>query len=205
MAGELPTRRCKQISAAEAVALAIGRGGGGRGGLRGQACGQCVLHGRGDHRSELLEVHRLAQVVEGAGLERLDGILGRAIGGDDHAALAALQGAQALDQLDAQPVGQAHIGDQHLVAALQQLLPGTGHGFCHIDAVAFAQQGQLVERAQIGLVVHDQDAGVRAGGCCRHGAESLRAAAGLATDRRRAMKNSLPSIRVSRAMRRARW
>ena len=107
--------------------------------------------------AELAQVDGLGQVVEGACFERLDGVLRRAIGRDDDAALGALLGTQLLDQFHPQAVGQPHVGDQHVVAPGLEPGPGLGQVAGHVHPVALAQQGQLVQRAQVGLVVHDQD------------------------------------------------
>jgi hypothetical protein len=115
------------------------------------------LHGGRDHRAELLQVDRLGEVVEGAGLQRLDRVLGRAVGRHHHAALAALVFLDAVDDLHALAVGQPHVGDHRVEAAGLQVLPRFRHAARGLDAVALAQQRQLVQRAQVGLVVDDQD------------------------------------------------
>jgi hypothetical protein len=123
-----------------------------------------ALHRRGHDGAELLQVHRLGQVVERAGAQRLHGVLGRAVGGHDHAALAALLVAQVAQQFHAEAVGQAHVGDHRIEALHLQLLARLAHAGGGLHAVAFAQQRQLVQRAQVGLVVHDEDGGIGGGG-----------------------------------------
>ena len=49
----------------------------------------CAPERRSHHGAELPQVDRLGQVVVGTGLERLDRVLGRAVGGDDDGLLAA--------------------------------------------------------------------------------------------------------------------
>ena len=122
-------------------------------------------HCRGHHRAELLEIHGLGEVVEGARAQGLHGVFRRTVGGHHHAALAPLLVAQVLQQFHAKAVGQAHVADDHVEAFGLQLLACFEQGGGGIDAVALAQQGQLVQGAQVGFVVDHQD------GCgrCVHG------------------------------------
>ncbi|MOA24407.1 hypothetical protein D3C78_1450820 [compost metagenome] len=117
------------------------------------------MHGRGHDGAKLLEVHGLAQVVEGAGAQGFDHVVGRAVGGDDHAALGALLRAQVMQQFQPQPIGQAHVGEHGIEALGLQLRARLLHAVRGFDTVALAQQGQLVERAQVGFVIDDQDGG----------------------------------------------
>jgi hypothetical protein len=82
-----------------------------------------ALDGGCHHRAKLLEVHRLGQVVEGARFQRVHRVLGRAVGGHDDAALGALLRLQLAQQLQAQAVGQPHVGDhaRQSLAVRQQL------------------------------------------------------------------------------------
>ena len=70
---------------------------------------------------------------------------------------------QALQQLQPQAVRQAHVGDDGVELLAVQLLPGLSQRAGGIDAVTLAQQCELVQRAQVRLVVDDQDAGGRDG------------------------------------------
>jgi hypothetical protein len=115
------------------------------------------LHRGSDHGTELLQVDRLREVVERARLERLDRVFRRAVGRHHHAALAALVLLDAVDDLHALSVGQAHVGDHRIEARGLQVLPGFGHAARGLDAIALAQQRQLIQRAQVGLVVDDKD------------------------------------------------
>ena len=89
------TRRPAAASAAAAPAARTARGGRSRAARRrcsdgrptapsSAPCGAAAERRR-DDRAELLQVDRLGQVVVGAGLQRLDRVLGRAVGGDDDA------------------------------------------------------------------------------------------------------------------------
>ena len=118
-----------------------------------------ALYGRGDHGAELLEVHGLGQVIEGAAAQGLHRVLGRAVGGHDDGALAAALVAQLAQQLHAAAIGQAHVGDQYVKTAQLQLRAGLGQGAGRFDTVALAQQCELIQRAQIGFVVNDKDGG----------------------------------------------
>ena len=139
----------------------IGRcmGGGGRGCAVAHA-----LDGGGHHLPELLEVHGLGQVVEGAGAQRAHGVFGRAVGRDHDAAFAPALFAQLLQYLQAHAVGQAHVGDHDIEAAGAQQLARLLHAGRGFHAVALAQQAQLVERAQIGFVVDHENGGTGHGG-----------------------------------------
>ena len=72
-------------------------------------------------RAELLQVDRLGEVVVGAGLERLDRVLGRAVGGDDDRLLAPAALLEPAQQVEAGAVGQAHVGDDGAVGAVLQM------------------------------------------------------------------------------------
>ena len=138
---------------------------------------------RGDDAAELLQVDRLGQVVVGAGLERLDRVLGRAVGGDDDRLLAPAGLLEPLQQVEAGAVGQAHVGDDGAVGAVLQVQQRFLDRAGGLDVVALAQQRQLVQRAQVGLVVDDEQAEVRGGG---HGVEAqVAASVGCRRGRRR--------------------
>ena len=65
---------------------------------------------------KLAQVDRLGEVVEGAGLERLDRALGRAVGGDDDDLFRAAVTLEPMQQIEAVAVGQAHVGDHGVIA-----------------------------------------------------------------------------------------
>ena len=119
---------------------------------------------RGDDGAELLQVDRLGQVVVGAGLQRLDRVLGRAVGGDDDRLLAPAALFEPAQHVQAGAVGQPHVGDDGAVGPVLQVQQRLLHRARGLDVVALAQQRQLVERAQVGFVVDDQQAEVRSVG-----------------------------------------
>ena len=143
---------------------------------------------RGDDAAELLQVDRLGEVVVGARLERLDRVLGRAVGGDDDRLLAPVALLEPAQHVEPAAVGKAHVGDDGAVGAVlemeQRLLDGAGG----VEVVALAQERQLVERPEVGLVVDDEQAEVRGSG---HEVSVGRSVVAAATARRMSTKKSL--------------
>ena len=121
---------------------------------------RCTAQRRRDDRAELLQVDRLGEVVVSAGLQRLDGVLGRTVGGDDDGLLAPAALFEPPQQVEPGAVGQAHVGDDGTVGAVFQMQPGFFDRTRRLDVVALAQQCQLVQRAQVRFVVDDQQAEV---------------------------------------------
>ena len=77
-----------------------------------------------------------------------------------------------------------------------QLLPGFGQRAGRLHPVAFAQQRELVERAQVRLVVDDQDLRRRGGWTAASGGYCVKwgaAGNGAGCRARKCTKNSLPS------------
>ena len=110
-----------------------------------------------------LQVDRLGEVVEGAGLERLDRVLGRAVGRHHDAPSRAGRLARACcSRSRPDAVGQAHVGDDGARSVRSfRCSSASATRAGGLDVVALAQQGQLVQRAQVGLVVDDEQAEVR--------------------------------------------
>ena len=118
--------------------------------------------GRGHDGAKLPQVHRFGEVVVGAGLERLDSVFRRPVGGDDDRLFAPCSFVDASQQIQPGAVGQAHVGDHELIAtrpALLQQRPAFLDRGRALDVVALAQQCQFVQRAQVGLVVDNEQAG----------------------------------------------
>ena len=116
-----------------------------------------LLDGRCHDGSKLLQIDRLGEVVEGAGLQGFDGVFGGPVGRHDDAPFAALVVLDALQYFHAEPIGQSHVGDHRIEALGRQMLHRLGYATGRIDLVAFAQQCQFVERAQVGFVVDHED------------------------------------------------
>src|SRR5690606_6228916 len=114
-----------------------------------------------------VDVHRLGNEVEGAGLQRFHRGLDVAVGGDHGHGGFGEAGGDVADQLQAGAVGQAHVGQAEVVlAAGQQFLRG-GKGGGGIGAQAHAAQGQDKEFTDVVLVVDDEGAaGVCHGNSC---------------------------------------
>jgi hypothetical protein len=112
----------------------------------------------GHHGAELTQIDRLGQVVVGAGLEGLDGVLGRTEGGDDDGALATSLLLEPGQHIHARTVGQSHVGDDHLIALVAQQRQGLGNRLGAVQLIPLAQQRQLVQGAQVGFVVDDEQA-----------------------------------------------
>ena len=90
--------------------------------------GELLLHQRGfagpvGQQLQLLQIHRLLHVVEGAELDRLDRALDGAVRGHDDDRDGGIELADPSEQLDAAHAGKAHIGEHHIgPEALDQLL-----------------------------------------------------------------------------------
>ena len=129
--------------------------------------------GRRHHGAKLLDVHRLGEIVEGAGLQRLDRVLRRAVSRDHDTTFGPLLFAQPVQQADAQTIGQPHVGDDHVETLPRQMLPGIVQVADALNVIALAQQRQFVQGTQIGLVVHDQNLRIAQGRFCCHGVTAI--------------------------------
>ncbi|OPZ08421.1 MAG: hypothetical protein BWZ07_03156 [Alphaproteobacteria bacterium ADurb.BinA280] len=126
---------------------------------------------------------------------------------DDDAALGALLRLHVGQDFDTQPIGQAHVGDDNVKALCVQQLQGFLHSACRIDPIAFAQQREFIQRAQIGLIVDHKDLRVAQYSVGCHGVVVLFSEEKLSagSTRRSVMTNSLPSQGCPRASRVVRW
>jgi CheY-like chemotaxis protein len=132
---------------------------------------------RGLHeRAQLLEADRLRDVVERAGLERGDGIVGAAEGGDHGHRQVAAHRSDVAHQLQPLPVREAHVGKAQVVAIRLQARLGVGHGADALHAEAHLQQRELEQLANVGLVVHNQHARARGASGATLGGLHVRAA-----------------------------
>ena len=110
-----------------------------------------------DGRFDLLEVHRLADVVVGAVTDGLDGGLDRAEGGhDDHLdrRVPRLEGTR---HRDAVHLRHAHVGDGEIEVLVLGALEGTWAAVARGDAIAFALQHLGQELTRDRVVVDDEE------------------------------------------------
>ncbi len=130
--------------------------------------------------------------------------------GDHHAAFGALLRHQVAQQLQAQAVRQAHVGDHGVKTVFLQLLARLRQVTGRFNPVAFAQQGEFIKRAQVRLIVNHQDVcrlWIGAAACWGHGFQADKApseagfAVAVGAPGLKTTKNSLPST----AWRMARW
>ena len=128
-----------------------------------------------DQVAQNLQVHRLGDEIEGAGLQRFDSGPHVAVGRDHGHRNARVVLVHVANEIDAVAVGQPHIRETEIE---RQFLGGrvgvtqVGHrGGGHVHAF----QGDLDELADIGLIVHHQCAGpVHVGSMsCRPGWEKV--------------------------------
>jgi len=103
-------------------------------------------------------VHRLADEVEGAGLERLHRQFDIAEGGDHGHRRTGEIARDLLDQLDAIAVGQAHVGEAQVVGVAGQQLAGFADIGGGVDPKAHATQGQGQQLSDVAFVIDDQGA-----------------------------------------------
>src|SRR3569832_2173997 len=112
---------------------------------------------RGVHEiAQHLQIDRLGDEVEGAGLERADRGLHAAVGGDHGHWRIGIILLYVFDELDAVAVGQAHIGEAEIEVRLRQALARGGERVGGGSVDAHAAEGDLEQFADIGLVVHHE-------------------------------------------------
>ena len=93
---------------------------------RGRALGVVELQRVPHQAAQHVDVHRLADEVEGAGLQRLHRQVHVAEGGDHGHRRLRVLARDLADQLDAAAVGQAHVGEAQVVAPGRQQLARLG-------------------------------------------------------------------------------
>jgi hypothetical protein len=113
---------------------------------------------RFDERAQLLEAHRLRHVVERAGLERCDRVVGAAVGGDHRHRHLLGQGADVAYEVEAVAVAEAHVGEAKLVMLVLQPLLRLGDRADGVDAQAHLRERELEELADMRLVVDHEHA-----------------------------------------------
>ena len=138
-------------------------------GLGRGAVGRGLAHRLVDDRADLLLLERLLDVVEGAGLDRLDGVADRAVGGhhdDRHVRVGPHRGAQHLHAVEPR---HPQVGDHDVDAVERGHRLGAVGGQHHVVAVALEDGGE--DAPQVRFVVGHQDAdGLgHVGGTVSHG------------------------------------
>ena len=109
-----------------------------------------------DEFAQGLELDRLGDEVEGAELERADGGLDAAEGGDDRHRQPGLAGLDVLDELEPIAIGQAHVGEAQAVAALGQQLARSLHRAGAVAGEPHAHQREFEQFADVVLVIDDE-------------------------------------------------
>jgi len=130
----------------------------GRGGRRRGTLAVVELQRVADQAAQHVDVHRLADEVEGAGLERLHRQFDIAEGGDHGHRRTGEIARDLLDQLDAIAVGQAHVGEAQVVGVAGQQLAGFADIGGGVDPKAHATQGQGQQLSDVAFVIDDQGA-----------------------------------------------
>ena len=136
-----------------------------------------------DERAQLLERDRLREVVERAGLERRDRVLGAAVRGDHGDGNVEPFLVDVLDDAQALAVGQAHVGEAEVERLLVEEPDRFADRFGARRVESHPRQRELEQLEQIGLVVDDEHFGLTADSA-GHGSPSLSCAVGMCDDPR---------------------
>ena len=117
-----------------------------------------IAHQPVDLGEQLVEDHRLHQVVVRPALEGRDGVLDRGVGGDHHDQGLGPDLEQAVEQLQAVEAGQLDVAEGQV--GLEPLGEGQGRGGVagHADLVPLPLEELLERRGDHLLVVDDEDA-----------------------------------------------
>ena len=111
-----------------------------------------------DHAAQHADIHRLADEIEGAGLQCFHRQVHAAEGGDHRHLRAWVVAGNFADQLDAVAVGQAHVGQAQVEAVVGQQFTGFGEVGGGADAQPHAAQGEHQQFADVAFVVNNQGA-----------------------------------------------
>ena len=111
-----------------------------------------------DQGAQLFEADRLGQIVEGAGLQRGNGIFGTAVGGDHRHRHVRMLLRYVTNDFEAIAVRQAHVGQAKLEVALGEACPGLGTRTRASGRQPHARQRQVDQLTDIRLVIDDQHA-----------------------------------------------
>ena len=97
-------------------------------------------HGLGHHATQLLQIHRFADVVKRARFQRFHRVFCRPIGGNHYGALFAPALLQLGQHFQPQAIGQTHIADNRSISLRGYGFACGRHRTCGMDTVALAHQ-----------------------------------------------------------------
>ena len=109
-----------------------------------------------DERAQLLERDGLREIVERAGLERGDGVLGAAVRGDHRDRNVEALLVDVLDDAQAVAVGQPHVGEAQVERLGVEQPDRFADGFGARRVESHPRQRELEQLEQIGLVVDER-------------------------------------------------
>ena len=112
---------------------------------------QCRLH----QTTQLLQRHRLGNVIKCARLQRTYGVLGTAMRGDDGNGQIVHRLADMTYQLQAITVGQPHIRQAKVITVARQQSPGFRQRPGTISLKTHSRQRQIKQLANIRFIVND--------------------------------------------------
>ncbi len=111
-----------------------------------------------DQATQYRDVHRLADEVEGTGLQRFHSQVHAAERGDHRHRRARVVLGDLADQLDTVAIRKPHVGDAQIVRIAGQQLAGFGQVGGGTDAQAHAAKGQYQQFADVAFIVDDEGA-----------------------------------------------
>ena len=175
-----------------------------------------AVQGQGGGAQHIFEEFgTFADVVEGSGVEGLDGNFGVIDGGDDDDHGVGRDAARVLEDFHAGDAGHAHVGDDNVVESGVKLAAGLlarGH---RLDAVSLVLERDLQHLADGALIITDQDVShdyllsspqLRARELEVSGSDAAGGLAGSSgIDWRKSKVNSLPLPGSERTVMRAPW
>ena len=117
-----------------------------------------TIHGQGDGAEEIFEeLGAFADVVEGSGVQSLDGNLRVIDGGDDDDHGVRRDAARVLEDIHAGDVGHAHIGDDNVIESGVNLAASLLAGGHRLHAVSLVLERDLQHLADGAFIIADQD------------------------------------------------
>jgi hypothetical protein len=114
---------------------------------------QGLLH----QRAQLLELHRLRDIVESAGLERGDGIFRAAVRRNHRDRQVGVMPGDILDHREAVPVGEPHVGQAQVVVVAGEQRERLRRAARAVRFHAHARERHPQQLTYVGFVVNDQD------------------------------------------------